>query len=137
GLVLGPVMGGWSGLGDAVGGFALAFGIGLVLFVIKALAGGDVKLVAAIGALGGTGFAAGMLLYTALAGGVLGCWWSAKHGSLAATTKRFNNLLRVMFTPGLVLEKPLHQSESPPMPYGVAIAAGTLLRLAFPEWLPL
>lgn len=137
GLLLRPILYGWSGLGDALGGFAIAFGIGFVLFVLKALTGGDVKLIAAIGALAGFKFAAAMLLYTALAGGVLGFWWSAKHGSLQATLQRFKNLVQVMITPGLVLEKPLHQSDSPPMPYGVAIAAGTLLRLAFPEWLSL
>lgn len=137
GWVLNFAFDGLPGLGTSLAGFALAFGIGFVLFNLKALTGGDVKLIAAIGALMGVKFAVAMLLYTGLAGGVLGFWWSARHGSLKATAGRFRQMVRVLVVPGMVLEKPLHESDSPPMPYGLAIAAGTLLRLAFPEWLPL
>lgn len=42
--------GGWSGLGQALGGFAIGFGILFVLWLIGGGGGGDVKLMGALGA---------------------------------------------------------------------------------------
>lgn len=41
---------GWGGLGFALAGFAVGGGVYLVLFVLRAMGGGDVKLMAAVGA---------------------------------------------------------------------------------------
>lgn len=50
GLAFHGVTGGWSGLGQALAGFAVGFGILFVLWLIGGGGGGDVKLMGALGA---------------------------------------------------------------------------------------
>jgi prepilin peptidase CpaA len=76
GIVLGFVFrwwdGGQPGLEDAVKGFAVCGGLMLVCFVLFGLGGGDLKLVAMMGAF--LGFERGVeaLLWTLVLGGILG-----------------------------------------------------------------
>jgi prepilin peptidase CpaA len=60
---------GWSGLRSALVGMLIAGGLFLVLYVIRAMGAGDVKLMAAVGALAGSQYAVGIVLATAIAGG--------------------------------------------------------------------
>ncbi|MBC7543454.1 MAG: prepilin peptidase [Candidatus Sericytochromatia bacterium] len=137
GLTLNTVLQGLKGLGDGLLGFGLAFFLAFGLYSLKGIKGGDVKLIAAIGAMGGWKFAIAAMLYTGISGAVLSLWWAAYHGTLRKTLARFVQLLRALVIPGIRLERPLSESDSPPLPYGLAIATGTLLRLSFPTWLPL
>jgi len=66
--VLGQHPGGWLGL---VTGLALALAIAWPLLTLRALGGGDVKLLVAIGAALGPLSLLGVLFWTALAGGLL------------------------------------------------------------------
>ena len=69
----------WTGL---AGGLALGFGLGAALFWFGALGGGDVKLIAALGAALGPMALLGVLFWTALAGGLLALvarWRGHKH----------------------------------------------------------
>jgi len=50
GLVFHGATQGWQGIGQSLGGFAVGFGILLVLWLIGGGGGGDVKLMGAIGA---------------------------------------------------------------------------------------
>jgi prepilin peptidase CpaA len=136
GLVLNPVVNGWWGLLDSVEGFAFAFAVSLP-FYGRLFFGGDVKLLCALGAIGGVKFTMGMLLYAGVAGGIEALLWTAYQGTLSQTWDRFKQLSQSLFYPGVQLERPLHSSDSPPFPYGIAIATGAVLRIAFPEWLPL
>ena len=76
GLVLGFLLRGWeggaAGLEDATKGFAICGGLMLVCFVLFGLGGGDLKLMAMMGAF--LGFERGVeaLLWTLVLGGVLG-----------------------------------------------------------------
>jgi prepilin peptidase CpaA len=126
-------LGGIWGLGDSLLGFVVAFGPALVVYQLKGIKGGDVKLIAAIGALGGSHFLPGALLATALCGGVLSLLWTAWHGTLGKTVGQVGQAVRVALVPGMQLARPLHESHSPPLPYGVAIAAGTLTCLFLPH----
>ena len=64
---------GWSGIGwvAALAGLVLGFAFGALLFRLAALGGGDVKLVAALGAVLGYRSLIYVLVYVALAGAVL------------------------------------------------------------------
>ena len=50
GVLFHVITGGWGGLGFAMGGFAVGFGILLLLWLIGGGGGGDVKLMGAVGA---------------------------------------------------------------------------------------
>jgi prepilin peptidase CpaA len=68
GILFHSLTGGLSGLGMALGGFAIGFGILLVLWLIGGGGGGDVKLIGALGAwLGATATVAVVVLSAALA----------------------------------------------------------------------
>ena len=59
---------------EGVVGFGLAFGIAIVLYALRAIGGGDVKLVASVGAFFGTSDVIGALGLIAVLGSVR-CLW--------------------------------------------------------------
>src|SRR6202043_2762082 len=61
----------WPGLRFSLAGLGLAFGIYLVLYALRAMGAGDVKLMAAIGAIVGWQNWFGIFVITALVGGVI------------------------------------------------------------------
>jgi prepilin peptidase CpaA len=61
-----------QGISMAAKGFALAFGLNLVMYLLHMTGGGDLKLMAAIGALVGCSDFLGIFLLNALIGGILG-----------------------------------------------------------------
>nr|WP_275983806.1 A24 family peptidase [Paenibacillus hamazuiensis] len=76
GLLVHSFADGWNGLLYAFAGAAAGFGCLLLLYWMKALGAGDVKLFAAIGAIGGAGFALSCLMYSVVfAGGAALIIW--------------------------------------------------------------
>jgi len=71
GLAINAVFGGWAGLLVSFGGFALAFGLMLLLHVFATMGAGDVKLFAAVGAIVGISHVLPTLMIVAITGGVL------------------------------------------------------------------
>jgi prepilin peptidase CpaA len=75
GLILGlgvnVVLSGWTGLGAATLGFGLAMLIYMPLYLIRGMGAGDVKLMAAVGAIVGPHDWLGIFIATALVGGVV------------------------------------------------------------------
>ena len=55
GLTAHAAMAGWSGLGDALLGTFIGFAVFLVFFLLGGMGGGDIKLMAAFGAILGKG----------------------------------------------------------------------------------
>ncbi len=133
GLGLNILLGGWKGLEAAALGLGLALLIYLPLYLIRGMGAGDVKLMAAIGAIVGPHDWLGIFLTTALAGGII---------SLAAIAvkKRTHQTLLNLIT--IVSE--LSQFRRPAkadarldvrnphalrMPHALSIAAGCLVFL--------
>lgn len=112
-------------------GFALCFAIFFLLFALGGMKGGDAKLMAAVGAFLGWPGALVALLYTFVAGGILALIWALAHGKLVALAKRMTYALKALMTPGMAMPD-IHDSVVPRMPYGLAIAAGTLMTLYGP-----
>jgi len=119
---------GWRGLGSAVAGCLLAGGIVFVFYLVRAMGAGDVKLLAALGSLLGAHEAAVVLVATAMAGGVLALVYVFVRRSLGTTLRNVGSALRfhcwsgVKTHPELNLDNP----SALRMPYGLAIATGTL-----------
>ena len=121
-------LGGWLGLESAVWGALLAGGIFFLLFVIGGMGGGDVKLMAAVGAWAGVAQVTPILLASALAGGLLAIFYMVAYGTIFRTLRNTIVLAQHHLTSGLRPHPELNVQESGTtrVPFGVAIAAGTL-----------
>ncbi|MFN2432474.1 MAG: prepilin peptidase [Gemmatimonadota bacterium] len=132
GLLLHAATGGPTGLGLSLLG-VLAVGVpATVLFALRAMGGGDVKLLAGCGALLGPAAGLQLLLATAVAGGILAVGMVFANRALAVTG---HNLLRLFghwrrrgLTPCPAVS--LGATRGVTLPYGVAIACGMLFTFA-------
>lgn len=112
GLLLALVAGGRAGLAGSFIGLMAGGGIFFFFWLIKAMGGADVKLMAGVGAFLGWPSILDALFFTALCGGIMAILfliWKRKPK-------------------GENTEVPLRKQT---LPYGVAIAAGTILSLIF------
>jgi prepilin peptidase CpaA len=87
GLIANTALGGWAGLSHSALGWAAGLGIMLVPFLLRAMGAGDVKLMAAIGALKGPEFVLIVALYACLAGGLLAGFYLFRERRLTETIK--------------------------------------------------
>ena len=107
------------------------FFVGLVVLLIPYLLGGmgagDVKLMAAIGALTGPVFVFYSFIYTALVGGVIALILIMKRDGIVFSVKNFYcNIPFLHSNLGSMIIKKDH-SNSIVFPYGIAIVSGTLI----------
>ena len=140
GIVLGVALRaaalGWKGLGTGLAGGLLAGGIMFLFFMVRAMGAGDVKIMAAIGSLVGPRHAVDVLLATAICGGVLAIAYALYRRRMISTLKNVGSVLRfhawagVQAHPELNLDNPATLR----MPYGLAIALGTLYAFAAVWW---
>lgn len=119
---------GWHGLGQAAGGTLVGGGVFLLLYLVRGMGAGDVKLMAAVSAWAGLKESTTLLLATALAGGILAVWYMMLHRRVGRTVVNAGELLRFHLSAGVRPhpELSLQSNNSLRMPYGLAIAAGTL-----------
>ena len=121
-LLAGPVV----ALASVVGG-AIALVVGMTLFALGALGGGDAKLLVVTGAFLGPARLVSALLVIGITGGVLALAVALRRGHLLRTLARAWHLSLHLTTLGR--KGTPHDLESPgalTIPYGVAIAAGSL-----------
>lgn len=122
---------GWHGLGSALAGGVLAGGAFLCFFLIHAMGAGDVKLIAAVGCLAGSGRAFEIVLASAIAGGIFAIGYALWQGRLRTVLANTGDLIRFHAVAGAEVHPSLNLSNptAARMPYGVAIAAGVLYSL--------
>jgi prepilin peptidase CpaA len=128
GLLLRGCFLGWRGLGSGVAGCLLAGGIVCVFYLVRAMGAGDVKLLAAIGSLVGPRNAVNVLVATAIAGGVLALVYVFARRRFGATLRNLGAVVLFHSWSGLKAhpEFNLDNPSALRMPYGLAIATGTL-----------
>lgn len=137
GLVLGlgcnTLFSGLAGLRLAGLGFLCAFGVYLLLYMIRAMGAGDVKLMAAVGSIVGLGNWFQVFLATALVGGVLAL-------ITIISKQRFRQTLGnvgLITSELLQFRAPVHADsrldyrhrDAIRLPHGVAIASGSIVFL--------
>ena len=136
GLLLALVGGGWAGLKDHALAAAIGFGVLFLCYAIGGMGGGDVKLMAAVGALGGLsrgeeGMFIVFVLFWAFAIGVaLGLLAAIWRRVLGRTARRTWWGLKVLTLPGTNLKDAVPQKASIRVPFGFATGLATLLVLA-------
>jgi prepilin peptidase CpaA len=111
-------------LGAALVGFGLGLALMLPGHLLGATGAGDVKLMAAVGAIVGPGLVVSAFLFTAVAGGVLAVIVAARRRRLSATLA---GTARLMSTPGEARKEIRGATPGSRFAYGPAIAVGSLV----------
>jgi prepilin peptidase CpaA len=126
GIGVGLAASGVSGisLGAAFAGFALGLALMLPGHLFGATGAGDVKLMAAVGAIVGPGLVVTAFLFTAIAGGVLAVIVAARRRRLGATLA---GTARLVSTPAEARQELKSAAPSSRFAYGPAIAAGSIV----------
>lgn len=113
------------------------FGTGLLMFLplylFGAMAAGDVKLMATVGAFCGPVLTVEIGLATYCIGGVMAALIIVARGRVREAAANCADLLRPLFQRMLgvpLVNQPMARPSVGSMPYGVAIALGTLLMLS-------
>lgn len=133
GLAMNSFLFGFNGLGQSAAGLGLAFGVYIMLYTLRAMGAGDVKLMAGVGAIVGPADWFGIFLITSVIGGISALaliLWRKR------TRKTFAN---VQFILGEMIHmRPAYMSReelsvnSPTavtMPHGTVIALGSIFFL--------
>ena len=121
---LAPVRG--ADLLSALGGLGIGLVLLLPLYLMRAMGAGDVKLMAMAGAFLGFPDALTALLASFLAGGVLSLVVALRKRSLRLALTNLALMVRGAARRGLRLDAADTALTAGRMPYGVAIAAGTI-----------
>lgn len=129
-----------SGYGTGFSTWATGFGVGFALFlpmyILRAMGAGDVKLMAMVGSFFGAVAALKAVLLTLIVGGVLAVLYllGTRRWKVVFENLRLiltNMTMNVMTGELPVAEMPAQSAGG--LPYGVAIATGTLLYIFFPS----
>jgi prepilin peptidase CpaA len=129
GLVFHTIAGGSGGFVQAAAGWLVGAAMFFVPFALGGLGGGDVKLLAALGAWVGPADAFWMAMYAGMAGGVLALVVAAAHGYLRQAWSNIRFLWTHWAVAGF---RPLHEvslegSAGPRLAYALPIFAGALM----------
>lgn len=135
-LILRPALLGWHGLLQGLGGLLLGGGIFAFLFIIHTMGGGDVKLMAAVGALVGFSNTGQALIWCTLFGGLMAIGYVVARKRYRTTLLNLMSLVQFHAKAGATAHPELNLAnpEAVRMPYGVAIAFGSLAPLAMMVW---
>jgi len=137
GFGLNTILGGWQGLIAATLGFGLALLIYIPLYILRAMGGGDVKLMAAVGCMAGPQNWFLIFILASLLGGVFALILiftrNAAGGVLWNILHILKELVRLRLPFQSKPELDIGHSKALTMPHGLAIAAGTFAFLFFPR----
>lgn len=117
------------GIVFALGGLAVGLAAFLPLYIFRAMGAGDVKLMAMVGAFLGASATLGSVLATLIAGGVLALALTLVTGRIAQMLRNVTMVFRgamLTFATGVGGLAGPDGPSAGKMPYGVAIAAGTI-----------
>lgn len=132
GLTIAYVTGGNDGFIAGVKGFTVGLFVLLPLFRLGGIGGGDVKLLATIGAIAGYPFILWAIVNMALIGGVMAVSALVWQRQLAVSVKSAGLFIRSLSIFFLTPEVGVYLPESQmriTLPYGVAIGLGALTAL--------
>ena len=132
GLGLNTFLSRWQGARASLLGIILAFLVYFPLYMLRGMGAGDVKLMAAIGAIVGPSNWFGIFILSGLLGGVFAVLFLVSRGKLQNSLRNIGFLFQRLFSfkaPYAREELDLASPKSLKLPHGVAIAAGSLLFL--------
>lgn len=133
GFILHLYLGSWTGLASSVLGFLVGFGVFLPLYLLGGMAAGDVKLMAAVGALVGSSLAWITVILTLLSGALIALVYLAIRRDLNRYVSRY-----IQFFRDFIVTRNIGSSYHPPandevaaqhFPYVLAVASGVIISL--------
>ena len=128
GLVVRAWFSGWHGLETGVLGALFSGAVLFVPFLARGIGGGDVKLMAAVGAWVGVRHALVLILATAIAGGIVAVGCMVAHNRVGDTLWKVARLIASHAGgAGPRIDLGDQSSDSIRFPYAVAIAAGAFV----------
>jgi prepilin peptidase CpaA len=133
GIALNGYFEGWAGAATAIGGLLVALCVYLPLYALKGMGAGDVKLMAAVGALAGLGNWLLIFITTALLGGLaalaLVLWRKRVNQTLLNLSAILGQLAKCKVPAEHDDTLSIQNDKSLKMPHGAVIAAGVGLFL--------
>ena len=127
GLTLSAYQNGFDGLLQSLQGMGLGFALFIPFYLLRGMAAGDVKLIAAVGAFVGPKLALAAVAGTLISGSVLAIAYAVFAGGGLAYLQRYGQMAKVMLTTHqLTYFKPTeNDAGSKRFPYALAIMVGT------------
>jgi prepilin peptidase CpaA len=113
------------GLSFALGGMVTGLVVFLPFYLVRGMAAGDVKMMAVVGAFTGSDDALVIAVLSWCAGGVMALVLLLVRGRLRLALGNVGRMVVGLIAPAAALATPVRESAGF-LPYGVAIAAGTL-----------
>lgn len=126
GLLLHLAANGWQGLLFSFLGAVVGFGLMLIPYLLGSMGGGDVKMMAALGALFGAYAVLNIYLYAALIGGIMALTLAISRKRVGDTLKRIVILIKGIVSLGRSSNMAAETKPGIKMPYGIAIGLGAL-----------
>jgi prepilin peptidase CpaA len=142
GVAINTVIGesGGRGILFSLTGFGVGFGIYMLLYILRAMGAGDVKLMGAVGALVGWKAWFGIFFVTAIIGGIMAILLVLVRGRLKHTLWNVGFIVSEMGhgRPAYVGKEELdvHSPKAIGLPHGAVIAVSTIFFLAIGLRLP-
>jgi prepilin peptidase CpaA len=131
GILVQFLSGGLPGALAATGGWLVGTLLFLPFFALRGMGGGDVKLLAGLGAWLGPGDTLWLAAYSALAGGVLGVMVALARGYLQTALRNLFVMFAYWRSVGIrpVPNFTLDTAKTPRLAYAIPIFAGTVMTL--------
>lgn len=133
-IIIGFMLAIWSGESSVIFSRLVGFLVGLLilmpLFMLGGMGGGDIKLLAALGALGGYPFIIWSVIYMAFIGGIFAFFsllWERQVAESIKEMKGFGSSVAIFFHhPETSINLPDGKIKAS-IPYGVAIGFGAIM----------
>ena len=119
----------WDGFANHLAGFGLGFGVLFVAYIMGGMGGGDVKLMAAVGAFVGWPGAVDTVFYSFLVAVVVGLALVVWRGQTRTLLGRLAVAVRLLPIPGVKTDEAIPETTAG-VPFGFAVCLGTLWHVA-------
>ena len=122
---------GQDGVVHAMGGWVIGLVLFMPMFLLGGMGAGDVKLLAALGAWLGPGYATLLAMYSSLAGGLIAVPMAMRHNYLGTAFKNIGSLARFWWYCGVrpLRRVSLESSAAPRLAYAVPMFLGLVIAL--------